>query len=376
MLCFPEANFVLPSRNSPPKQSIAGSHCWVTLFSLVLIVCANACFAQAPLANADSWVGRWIGEISSGGSADYLMLRLLPGHNPPEGWYRRPAIEGFATPEFTPQISGDNFAAELAPNGVRLELLRDGDVLRGASIDSAGRHPLTLTKFRAVTDETWARVVGTYRTPDGSVVPIERESFAAIMLDGRTRHTARLLPQGGNEFAGGPMLELGRPVRIRARFADDGRSVTLTPSDGSPVTLSNLDSYVRRDVRIQSTDVVLAGTLRVPPGPSRRPAVLIIQGSNQQVRGGQRGFNAFVADAFARAGFVVLNYDKRGVGDSTGTWDDHYDHLTDDAAAAVRWLRAQPEVEPDRVGAWGISQGGQLLPMVDRKVGGLAFLIN
>ena len=129
-------------------------------------------------------------------------------------------------------------------------------------------------------------------------------------------------------------------------------------------------------MRIQSADVVLAGTVRVPPGPARRPAVLIIQGSNQQVRGGQWGFNGFVADAFARAGFVVLNYDKRGVGDSTGTWDDHYDHLTDDAAAAVRWLRAQLEVDPDRVGAWGISQGGQLLPIVDRKVGGLSFLIN
>jgi predicted acyl esterase len=140
-------------------------------------------------------------------------------------------------------------------------------------------------------------------------------------------------------------------MRIRASFADDGRSVTLTPPGGSSVTLSKLDAYVRRDVRIQSADVVLAGTLRVPRDPARRPAALIIQGSNQQVRGGQWGFNGFVADAFARTGFVVLNCDKRGVGDSTGTWDDHYDHLTDDAVTAVKWLRAQPEVDADRVGA-------------------------
>ena len=102
---------------------------------LALVLCGTACSAQALGANADTWVGRWIGEIRSGGQTEYLMLRLLPGRDPPRGWYRRPAIEGFGTPDITPEISGDRLVAELSTAGIRLELQRDGDVLRGVSID-------------------------------------------------------------------------------------------------------------------------------------------------------------------------------------------------------------------------------------------------
>ena len=52
-----------------------------------------------------------------------------------------------------------------------------------------------------------------------------------------------------------------------------------------------------------------------------------------------------------------------------------FDALAQDAAAGVRWLRAQPEVDPRHVGVYGHSQGGTITPLVDARAGGLGFVI-
>ena len=68
-----------------------------------------------------------------------------------------------------------------------------------------------------------------------------------------------------------------------------------------------------------------------------------------------------LADALNRRGIAVLRFDKRGVGQSTGdlasaTLLD----LAGDAAAAVAWLQAQPEIgaiTPDEVRQYHIGAG-------------------
>jgi len=69
-------------------------------------------------------------------------------------------------------------------------------------------------------------------------------------------------------------------------------------------------------------------------------------------------------------------FDKRGKGESTGDYGTAtYDDLANDAAAAVRCLRAQEQVVSARVGLWGLSQGAFLAPMVAARVDSLAFVV-
>ncbi|MPY81239.1 MAG: prolyl oligopeptidase family serine peptidase [Actinophytocola sp.] len=86
-----------------------------------------------------------------------------------------------------------------------------------------------------------------------------------------------------------------------------------------------------------------------------------------------REFYAPEAESFARAGMVTLTYDRRGVGYSLT--ERSYSQLADDAAAAAAALRGQPEVDPGRVGLWGLSEGGWVAPLAASRAPQTAFVI-
>ena len=127
-----------------------------------------------------------------------------------------------------------------------------------------------------------------------------------------------------------------------------------------------------REVSFKSGDATIAGTLLVPSTTGKHPAIRFLHGSGAEGRWASR----YLAQKFARAGFVALITDKRGVGQSTGDWKtSDFDDLASDAVAGVRFLQAQPEVDPKRVGIYGHSQGGTIAPLVAERAGDLAFVV-
>jgi len=66
------------------------------------------------------------------------------------------------------------------------------------------------------------------------------------------------------------------------------------------------------------------------------------------------------AEQFCAAGFVTLAFDYRTFGESDGEprCQVFPQNQVDDVRNAVSWIREQPEVDPARIGAWGVSLGG------------------
>lgn len=66
------------------------------------------------------------------------------------------------------------------------------------------------------------------------------------------------------------------------------------------------------------------------------------------------------ATRFAAAGLVVITFDYRYWGGSSGVPRYHISPVEQraDIAHALTFLSRQPEVDPDRIGGWGISMGG------------------
>jgi pimeloyl-ACP methyl ester carboxylesterase len=125
-------------------------------------------------------------------------------------------------------------------------------------------------------------------------------------------------------------------------------------------------------VRFQNGAVVLAGTLLLPEGPGRRPAVVFVHGSGPA----RRDSSEFLAELFAQAGVAALIYDKRGVGESTGDYrKSSFDDLAADALAGVELLRGRQDINPRGIGMHGTSQGGWIAPLAASRSKAVNFLI-
>lgn len=115
-----------------------------------------------------------------------------------------------------------------------------------------------------------------------------------------------------------------------------------------------------RRVAFRTPDGVrLVGHLRVPPGKGRRPTVVV---SNAMTSVKEQSVNAGYARRLAAAGFVTLVFDQRGFGESGGAPRQHEDNRwrLGDLHVAVSYLTGLPVVDPDRIGALGVSIGGGL----------------
>jgi len=126
------------------------------------------------------------------------------------------------------------------------------------------------------------------------------------------------------------------------------------------------DGFTEEEVRFESGDVTLHGTVLVPDqaSPERKSAIALVHGAGPHTREDYRA----EAEAFAREGSMTLIYDKRTEGYSQ--IDRSYKLLADDAFAAARTLRACPDVDLEAVGLWGLSEGGWVVPLaVNRSEG-------
>lgn len=129
----------------------------------------------------------------------------------------------------------------------------------------------------------------------------------------------------------------------------------------------------RVEVRVAGDSVVLAGTLFLPPTNGPHPGVVIVHGSGSQTRDAYVSF----ATVFAQHGVATLIYDKRGTGQSTGSWQHSpFGALADDASAAVEFLARRAEVDSARVGIWGGSEGGWIAPWVAARSRRVAFVVT
>jgi uncharacterized protein len=255
-----------------------------------------------------------------------------------------------------------------------------GNSLRGKVSGSGGRGSIILEPSASLSKDYLETLAGDYEVPAGDSYVIERENTYLCFLNRRTGRSGRLIPASETEFWSGPTLDIYYPPEFRFEFLRDGNGhfTRLKVSEhGKRKLLADRKTlYHTQEVEFRNGETKLSGTLSAPAGSERHPAVVILHGSNYQTRGGQYGALGFVADQFARYGFVALTYDKRGTGKSGGERDDDPELLSADAAAAVRLLRVRPDVDGNKIGLWGISQGGIIEPMVAAKTGRLAFFIN
>ena len=127
----------------------------------------------------------------------------------------------------------------------------------------------------------------------------------------------------------------------------------------------------------------VAGTLRLPAGADKAPAVLIIAGSGPTDRDGNIAMLPdhndslkMLAEALAQSGFASVRYDKRGIGESRAAAPDEsqlrFDTYVTDAAAWIARLKADPRFSS--VAVIGHSEGALIGMLAAERAGASAYV--
>jgi uncharacterized protein len=109
------------------------------------------------------------------------------------------------------------------------------------------------------------------------------------------------------------------------------------------------------------------------------PAVILITGSGQQDRDetimGHKPF-AVIADYLSSRGIAVLRVDDRGMGKTTGdVLNVTSADFAKDVEAGLNFLKRRPEIDTNKIGLIGHSEGGLIAPMVASKRRDISFII-
>jgi pimeloyl-ACP methyl ester carboxylesterase len=175
----------------------------------------------------------------------------------------------------------------------------------------------------------------------------------------------------------------GPPLALEIWGDENGRLLRVSvPSQTLEIAREDIASVSARrvtmarpndeDVRIHANAFSLAGTVSKPVSASGPlPAVVLIAGSGPADRDETVfGIPIFgqLSNALADAGFVVLRYDKRGVGQSGGRPESAtLADFAEDARAAIKMMSDRKDVDRKRVIVIGHSEGGAVAMLAAAK---------
>jgi dienelactone hydrolase len=201
--------------------------------------------------------------------------------------------------------------------------------------------------------ETADCLVGNYRLEDGSnldIAPSENGTLRWRKFDGSTGALHRQADGGWTGTRGWTE-------------AADGLVVSFAGCGGNSIRFGGVagtrTAFEVRDTTFESHGIRLAGRLVLPRGETRVPVVVLMHGSEHD--------SALAWYSLQRMlpveGIGVFVYDKRGTGQSGGSYTQDYSLLADDAVAAVATARAMAGARLGRIGFQGGSQAGWVVPL-------------
>jgi dipeptidyl aminopeptidase/acylaminoacyl peptidase len=232
--------------------------------------------------------------------------------------------------------------------------------------------------------EVWEKYLGEYLYGGNNYVSVfkfsqQGEEGTLFFFDSETGRTGPLQAVSETEFASGPagaeteVSTEDNHIAFLKNSAGEADRLILKGSGRSDVEAKRAQVFSEERVTFGSGDAMIAGSLRMPATPGRHPAVVYVHGSGP----GTRNQISLLAHFFLHRGIAVLGYDKRGVGRSTGDWRRiDFPELASDALAAVNFLRGRPDIDPQRVGLYGISQGGWVVSLAASLSSDVAFFIS
>jgi uncharacterized protein len=331
--------------------------------------------------------GEWIGAgTKPDGSTASIMISLSESET-------KLKIEPM-TRSWELKLSQENSVVEFSATSGALEPFKQidfigrfsGRVLAGELNWDSQTSSVTFLPITSVAASILAKYEGIYRFESGRVLSIigspkfstsglQLFSQSLMMTDFESGALRGLYPFNNYTFAVGALRAVGAPFAGRIQFImdDQGNTTGLMWWDEvSNITASTSGQFAEHvpyqyeDITFMSMDgTKLAGRISLPESNSLLPAFVMLHGSGRVTR--DNFGNKLMAHYMLSHGIAILNYDKRGVGESEGVYQEsasssNLQKLAEDALAGVEFLATRPEIDAKRIGLIGGSQAGWIIP--------------
>lgn len=358
-----------------------------TTIFLLLCLCAPPVWAAA------SFDGDWVGGFERSKGQVYVHVHLGTTTNRTTGTIdvldplfkgRLPQLDmklGYvrntwliSRPLDTLELASSHLHFELADKDSLMSF--DGQVTNGVMTgtmeDRGMKLPFRLDLTARIDP---SRYTGIYQVGPAHFIAIAPDAPGLLFFDAQSGQMGLLVPRSDTDFAWGLGVKIYQ-VQANIHFTTN-RIGQVTALQWKSKNASAVDGHQiklpEEEVSITNGDVILAGTLVLPPTKSPHPAVVIDSGSAPWVRSDLRG----EADFFALNGIAALVYDKRGCGRSTGDLSvSGFDNLASDALAGLELLKNRTDINPHQIGLSGSSQGGWIVSLAASRCRDVAFIIS
>lgn len=211
--------------------------------------------------------------------------------------------------------------------------------------------------------------IATYVPPSGEIkVAVKTITDEDVDTPGGVVKTRKYLLMVQNVGATFPMtITIDGRARL-ARLEIPSSSLAVVRNDLAGVAVRTLTARnpTDSDVTIPANGFTIAGTLTMPAAPGRleHPTVVLVGGSGPVDRDATVAgipILSQLAGALAQQGYMVLRYDKRGVGQTGGRNESATQReYTDDLIGIVKWLARRDDVDERRIAVVGHSEGGAI----------------
>ena len=131
------------------------------------------------------------------------------------------------------------------------------------------------------------------------------------------------------------------------------------------------------EITFQSGEFTLVGDLRTPAGSGPFPVVLFVHGDAPTANRTMFGMYLPIMERMLRVGYAVFSWDNPGAGESTGATSS-YGRTQQHAQIVldgIEVMKANPDIDPGRIGLWGVSMAGWVMPRVLMASDDVAFMI-
>jgi dienelactone hydrolase len=332
--------------------------------AVVAWVVAGSCLGQAPDAGAAAQEiqdGNWVGHFALPVHAPWVQIDLQlygstaqvalgPGH----AALQRASVRRSATTL--------EYALPGVPARLTFTLSHHGSALVGAVTQGALKGMARLARGKP----TFTRFLGSYRTASNDLfitLDLSRLGLPPQLIDAANDAVRALYRTNATTEALGAGQALRDPVAGSIHFNADGSSLTESRPGMSAVQATRVP-FAAQEVWFRHGNTRLAGTLLLPEGAGPFAAVVMAHGAGPSLRDEGQAFSNFLA---AR-GIASLTMDKRGEGESGGVYLGDFAGeravagYAADVVAGGRFLARQAGIDPHRIGLFGGSQAGWIIP--------------